>query len=198
MRARLPLFACFFGAMSCLGQLPNPSGSGSSAIVLDALTEVQVNNLVILGKVWGFLKYHHPAVTSGQKDWDRELLEVMPRVLSASDRRSADVAIVKWIQDLGPVADCDPCALLPDHPALLPDTHWLEDQAVLGPELSRLLQRVLRSLVQSAPLSFAVAGGGGELILETVLAKVLLKEQISARRAAGTLLVLCGVVLFGK
>ena len=54
------------------------------------------------------------------------------------------------------------------------------------------------ALVQSAPLSFAVPASAASFILETVLAKMLLKEQIGARRAAGTLLVLCGVVLLGR
>jgi drug/metabolite transporter (DMT)-like permease len=54
------------------------------------------------------------------------------------------------------------------------------------------------ALVQSAPLSFAVPASASSFILETILAKVLLKEQIGARRTAGTLLVLCGVVLLGK
>ena len=54
------------------------------------------------------------------------------------------------------------------------------------------------ALLQIAPLSFAVPASASSFILETVLAKVLLKEQIGARRAAGTLLVLGGVVLLGK
>jgi drug/metabolite transporter (DMT)-like permease len=54
------------------------------------------------------------------------------------------------------------------------------------------------ALVQSAPLSFAVPASASSFILETILAKLLLKEQIGARRTAGTLLVLCGVVLLGK
>ena len=54
------------------------------------------------------------------------------------------------------------------------------------------------ALVQSAPLSFAVPASAASFILETALAKLLLKEQIGARRAAGTLLVLCGVVLLGR
>jgi drug/metabolite transporter (DMT)-like permease len=54
------------------------------------------------------------------------------------------------------------------------------------------------ALVQSAPLSFAVPASASSFILETVLAKILLHEQIGVRRAAGTLLVLGGVVLLGK
>jgi drug/metabolite transporter (DMT)-like permease len=54
------------------------------------------------------------------------------------------------------------------------------------------------ALVQSAPLSFAVPVSAASFILETVLAKVLLKEQIGARRAAGALLVLCGLLALGR
>lgn len=54
------------------------------------------------------------------------------------------------------------------------------------------------ALVQTAPLSFAVPASASSFILETVLAKVLLKENIGPRRAAGCLLVLGGVVLLGQ
>jgi drug/metabolite transporter (DMT)-like permease len=53
------------------------------------------------------------------------------------------------------------------------------------------------ALLQSAPLSFAVPASAASFILETVAAKVLLKEEIGARRAAGALLVLIGVALLG-
>jgi uncharacterized membrane protein len=54
------------------------------------------------------------------------------------------------------------------------------------------------ALVQAAPLSFAVPASAASFILETLLAKVLLKEQIGARRAAGALLVLCGLLALAR
>jgi uncharacterized membrane protein len=54
------------------------------------------------------------------------------------------------------------------------------------------------ALVQAAPLSFVVPASASSFILETILAKLLLKEQVGVRRAAGCLLVLGGVVLLGK
>ena len=53
------------------------------------------------------------------------------------------------------------------------------------------------ALVQKEPLSFVVPASAASFILETVLAKVALKEQVGLRRAAGALLVLGGVVLLG-
>ena len=53
------------------------------------------------------------------------------------------------------------------------------------------------ALVQSAPLSFAVPASAASFILETILAKFWLRENIGFRRIAGAALVLCGVVLLG-
>ena len=41
------------------------------------------------------------------------------------------------------------------------------------------------ALVQTAPLSFAVPASAGSFIVETILAKFVLKEHVGARRAAG-------------
>lgn len=54
------------------------------------------------------------------------------------------------------------------------------------------------ALVQNAPLSFAVPASAATFVLETILAKFVLKEVIGMRRAIGALLVLCGVVLLAR
>lgn len=54
------------------------------------------------------------------------------------------------------------------------------------------------ALVQAAPLSFAVPASAATFVLETVLAKFVLNEAVGTRRAAGALLVLCGVVLLAR
>jgi drug/metabolite transporter (DMT)-like permease len=51
------------------------------------------------------------------------------------------------------------------------------------------------ALVQVADLSFAVPASAGSLVIETVLARVLLKEQVDSRRWIGAALVACGVWL---
>lgn len=54
------------------------------------------------------------------------------------------------------------------------------------------------ALVQEEPLSFAVPASAGSFVLETILARVVLKERIGMRRMAGTALVFCGVVLVAR
>lgn len=51
------------------------------------------------------------------------------------------------------------------------------------------------ALVQVADLSFAVPASASTLVIETVLAKALLKEDVDARRWAGAALVAAGVWL---
>ncbi len=93
----------------------------------------------------------------------------------------------------------------------------LEPQPVDGRGLASLLKTIARrrylilsiaclavsffsfmALVQVAPLSFAVPASAGSFIVETILAKLVLKEHIGARRAGGSLVVLAGIVLLAR
>jgi C-terminal processing protease CtpA/Prc len=116
---------------------------GGSGLALTELSQIQIANLTTLGKVWGFLKYHHPAVTAGKLHWDYELLHVLPSVLKQPDLAKANAAMAEWISGLGTTDPCNPCAKLDDTDLhLRPDIAWIEDEALLGPELSRSLRAI--------------------------------------------------------
>lgn len=51
------------------------------------------------------------------------------------------------------------------------------------------------ALLQTSDLSFAVPATALSLVAETILARLLLKERVTAARWAGTALVACGVCL---
>ena len=51
------------------------------------------------------------------------------------------------------------------------------------------------ALVQTEPISFAVPASAGTFVLETLLARVWLKERSSPRKILGTLIVFGGIVL---
>ncbi len=114
-----------------------------SKIDVPNLSASQIQNLVTLGKVWGFLKYHHPKAVNGQVHWDYELLRVLPSVLAAPDQSAANGVLFRWIKSLGPV---DPpakkAALDRNDYHLEPDIGWLTDRAVLGPDLSSQLETI--------------------------------------------------------
>lgn len=113
-----------------------------SRVNITALTPMQVDNLATLARVWGFLKYHHPALTAGRRQWDYELFRVMPAVLGASTRAQADTAMVAWIDKLGPIPDCHECTKWATGDlSVKPKIEWIRDRETLGIGLSDRLQR---------------------------------------------------------
>ena len=117
-----------------------------SKIALTELTPVRIRNLATLGQVWGFLKYHHPRIASGQRHWDYDLFRVLPAVLAAHDPAVANAELVKWIASLGALEECQVCATLNETElALRPDLAWIGDEAKLGAALSRVLRAVYRN-----------------------------------------------------
>jgi C-terminal processing protease CtpA/Prc len=116
-----------------------------SGIALNELSPVQIRNLATLGKVWGFLKYHHPLVTAGQRHWDYDLFRVLPGVLAAKDGSTASAAILKWIAALESnmeTTPCNPCAK-PNEQDIYsrPKLDWIGSQPLLGADLSQSLRR---------------------------------------------------------
>jgi len=127
-----------------------------SGLVISTLSTVQIENLAMLGKVWGFLKYHHPAVTTGTRHWDYDLLRVLPAVLAARDREAGSIVLRDWIGRLGPLPSCDPCLSLTDENLhLRPSLAWIESDTAVGRELAGLLRTVHRS--RSAGKQFFVS-----------------------------------------
>jgi len=118
---------------------------GGSKLVLQTLSPAQVENLTTLGKVWGFLKYHHPRVTAGEFHFDYELFRIMPAVLAAADRAAANAALLEWISGLGSIESCSPCATLDENGVhLRPRLGWIYDQTLLGAALSEALHSIHR------------------------------------------------------
>lgn len=121
---------------------------------MTALTPVQVENLALLGEVWGFLKYHHPAVTSGSYHWDYELFRITPAILAANDRGAAQNELVRWIDRLGELKPAEPPPVKSD--VHLPaDRAWLESESKLGRELSARV-RAVHAARSSAGVQFYV------------------------------------------
>jgi C-terminal processing protease CtpA/Prc len=114
-----------------------------SRIQISSFSAVQADNLATLGRVWGFLKYHHRAVAGGKRHWDYDLFRILPAILAAPDQSSANAALVKWIDTLDPIGQCSPCASAPSGELNeKPDLGWIRDTQTLGTELSRRLQSV--------------------------------------------------------
>ncbi|MGA9587031.1 MAG: S41 family peptidase [Terracidiphilus sp.] len=140
-----------------------------SQIALSSLAPNQIDNLFTLGRVWGFLKYHHPAVAAGKHQWDYDLLRILPAVLAAPDRVHANEAIVQWIDSLGeiPVCDANKC---PPEPAsdlnLKPDLAWIHHSTTLGSALSMRLQRIYQNRPGDSQFYVSLAPGVANPVFE--------------------------------
>ena len=76
-----------------------------SKITLSSLTPQMAENLYILGKVWGFLKYYHPEVTKGKYNWDYELFRVLPKIAEAGNKEERNEQLKKWIDKYGAIKE---------------------------------------------------------------------------------------------
>ncbi|MDR0988738.1 MAG: hypothetical protein LBM06_04690 [Prevotellaceae bacterium] len=65
-----------------------------------ALSKEQTRSLVALGQLWGFLKYHHPAVAEGTLDWDAVLIDLIPRVMDAKNEEAGKSLLDSLIKSL--------------------------------------------------------------------------------------------------
>lgn len=74
--------------------------NGSNIATIN-LENNQIENLKILGLVWGFLKYYHPNIAKGNYNWDYELFRILPEYLSSTDSKNRDEILVKWITNIG-------------------------------------------------------------------------------------------------
>lgn len=116
------------------------SGSG---IEFGELDRFQMESLVILGRVWNFLKYHHPQVCSGELNWDYELFRVLPSVLAASEPAAREAALMRLLPSVDPLPPADISGSSNEGAVLRHDHSWI-DGSKIGHSLAYLLESVLR------------------------------------------------------
>ena len=107
----------------------------SSSINLTNPSNSQIENLYLLGKVWGFVKYHHPEVAKGNLNWDYELFRIMKKI-DAPDFKNE---LVQWIGKLGEFKSNQNEVLPIDNVKLMPTTNWIKDKAFCSENLSSIL-----------------------------------------------------------
>ncbi|MGG5506249.1 MULTISPECIES: S41 family peptidase [unclassified Myroides] len=112
-----------------------------SAISISNPTAETIANLELLGKIWGFLKYHHPEVGKGNYNWDYELFRVLPAYLKVKNKEDRDEVLLQWIKKYGPLAPCETCEPVSKDAVLQPDFYWMK-QFGMSKELQGELQQV--------------------------------------------------------
>ncbi|MCL2245659.1 MAG: S41 family peptidase [Lentimicrobiaceae bacterium] len=118
----------------------NTEFSKSSGIEISTLSDEQTENLVVLGKVWGFLKYYHPAIAKGNYNWDYELFRILPKILNAESKQQRDSVLINCIEKLCNFRQGKP---LKENKNIViyPDLNWI-DKSDFDPKLVNLLKKV--------------------------------------------------------
>ena len=137
-----------------------------SRIALTELSPVRVENLAALARVWGFLKYHDPRIAAGHLHWDYELFRVLPAILRAQDRAAGNAALARWVQSLGPVPECRPCAQLAAAMPLKPEIDWIDSESALGADLSGALRNIYRNRPAGKRFYVSLAPGPGNPVFD--------------------------------
>ncbi|WP_291131893.1 S41 family peptidase [Flavobacterium sp. UBA7682] len=112
-----------------------------SAIADFTPNATQLEHLKTLGLIWGFLKYHHPAIAKGNYNWDFELFRITPKILAAKTATERDMALLEWIKKLGEVKEGKPETFKPDEVKIKPDLDWLT-QSGFSAELQNQLLKI--------------------------------------------------------
>ncbi len=141
-----------------------------SGITINDVTPFQTESLSLLCKTWGFLKYYHPEVASGNYNWDFEFFRFLPGYLNLKTKESVNEALVHWINKLGKIPECANCR----NPILktlqdttvwqkikkpccddslkfkvwYPDFNWMNDKTLVSDSLSSLLNFIRENRYQ--------------------------------------------------
>lgn len=115
-----------------------------SNINFPGLSSEAIANLELLGKIWGFLKYHHPEMAKGNYNWDYELLRFLPNYLNVKNNRDRDEMLATWIEKYGKPPDCKNCKPTSDNAVLKPDLSWI-DRSNLSNTLASSLKEIYQN-----------------------------------------------------
>lgn len=99
-----------------------------SLITLSNLTPKDTDNLELLGRVWGFLKYHHPEIAKGNYNWDYELFKFLPKYIKIKNKGERNKTLISWINSLGALEKCSTCKPVDENAFLKPDLKWIQKQ----------------------------------------------------------------------
>lgn len=106
------------------------------------LTVSKIEDLAMLGKVWGYLKYYHPTVGKGEYNWDYELFRIMPKIIECENKNERNQIFSKIIDNLGEINPQTANKIDSSTIKLLPDLGWITDNTLLGEKLAKQLIQI--------------------------------------------------------
>ncbi|MFD1736343.1 S41 family peptidase [Bacillus salitolerans] len=99
----------------------------TAELTVDHLHNEDIDNLFVLGKIWGFLKYYHPNIAAGQYNFDKELMKILPEILQAKNSHERDKSLEEWIIELGEFQLLDNENNILINSKVVPDLGWIDN-----------------------------------------------------------------------
>ena len=146
------------GALGRDKDLEFASGSG---ITIEQVSDLQMESLYKLCKVWGYAKYHHPSVVDGTLNWDAQLFRVMPKLLEAGTGEEANEILYVWLNSFAyetPVPGKTEEAwitLQKEAGFQSLDTAWIGNRELFGEKLCSSLERLSQTLLAERSNAYA-------------------------------------------
>lgn len=74
------------------------TGATSGISKIEDLSPEKIKNLAMVAKVWGFLKYYHPAVAEGHYNWDYELFPILTVACKSGSISACQDSLAAWVK----------------------------------------------------------------------------------------------------
>jgi C-terminal processing protease CtpA/Prc len=103
-------------------------------------TGQNIQDLKVLGLMWGFLKYYHPNIAAGNFNWDYELFRIIPKVLNPKKAGERDVVLADWINQFGQFEPGSEIKTDPGKIKFEPDLGWITNSGLSDELISLLLK----------------------------------------------------------
>ena len=129
--------------------------AGGSQFKIENLSQLQEDRLYKLGKIWGFLKYHHPEIAKGNINWDNELFRILPSI--NADNFNEELA--EWVSEIGEVEEGRHHLPSMEEVEHAPDYAWMYDKDFLGEILSNRLLKILKAKREKDNYYFSISPG---------------------------------------
>jgi len=113
--------------------------SFDSGFTTRQLSQTQINKLELLGQLWGFLKYYHPQLATGDYDWDKQLFQMLPSIKG----KDFDLKLEKWVSSLGNY-EIQKAKVNLANIRSSPDFKWFRNRFIT-PNLKNQLERILKA-----------------------------------------------------
>lgn len=129
----------------------------------------ETQKLAATCKIWGFLKYYHPNVADGSKNWDEQLFQVLSKVEEAQSAEAFSLVIENWITSLGEVKDykISKSTSKIDYFDKNFDLSWISKNDLFSKSLSKKLKFIEENRIQGKQ-HFVDYVNGGSMSLEFI------------------------------